>query len=147
MSLSPISGDTTIVSYGEASVLIKTPLTDMLLAYFQGTNMISMPGTHVVIAFINRYLNIEDGCCVSKEWAESGALTWSLYINYPLPQDDSYVKIGLSTRDRYWWKPSIDDAVVEVKTSKVGAQHAVTNVGSKKLEFGYQSGSRTASSS
>ncbi|KJX95015.1 hypothetical protein TI39_contig4142g00006 [Zymoseptoria brevis] len=119
MSLSPINSDATIVSHGEAPVLIKTPFTDMMLQHSKNTKMISMPVTHVVTAFVNRYLNMEDGCCVSKEWAESGALTWSGYINYPLPQSEGRVKIGMSTKDRYWWKPAIDGIAVDVKTSKV----------------------------
>jgi hypothetical protein len=133
ISPSPISGDATIVSHGETPVLVKTPFMDMVAKQSRGTNSIPMRGTHVVTAFVNRYLNMEDGCVVSKEWAESGIVTWSGYISYPLPQDEGYVKIGMSTKDKYWWKPAIDGTVVHIRTSKMGHPHVVVHVGSKKL--------------
>ena len=58
---------------------------------------VSVPGRHVVVTFINRYLNAEHAVSVSKEWAESGSCSWTGYIMYPLPND---VCTGWSSRGR-----------------------------------------------
>ncbi len=136
MSLSRINGDATIVCHGEIEPLIKTPLTSLIIGRSKGTKLASIPGTQVVTAFVNRSMNMEDACSVSKELAESGIFAWSGYINYPLPQNPGPMKIGMKMIDKDWWKPGIDGTLVEVRMSKVGDSHAVVHVGSKKLEVG-----------
>ncbi|KAK5162657.1 uncharacterized protein LTR77_011263 [Saxophila tyrrhenica] len=136
MSLSRISGDATIVSHGEVEPLVKTPLTDLIMAKSKGAKLVSVPGVQLVTAFVNRSMNMEDACSVSKDLAESGIFAWSGYINYPLPSNPGPMKIGMKMIDKDWWKPGIDGTLAEVRMSKVGDSHAVVHVGSKKLEVG-----------
>ena len=136
MSLSPINGDATMVSHGEVEPLVKTPFLDMIMQQSKGMGLVSIPGTQVVVGFVNRYMNMEDACSVSQEWAESGTFAWSGYINYPLPVNPGPIKVGMMVGDKDWWKPAIDGTIVEVRMSKVGDSHVVVHVGSKRLEVG-----------
>lgn len=117
-------------------MLIKTSFMDMVLNHSVGTNLISLPGTHVVVGFINRYLNMEDGCCVSKERAESGILTWSRVHQLP-PAAGRGARQGRHVNQ--------GQVLVEARHRRHSARRkheqdrgraCCTHVGAKKLEIG-----------
>ncbi|KAL9122249.1 MAG: hypothetical protein Q9187_001201 [Circinaria calcarea] len=136
MSTTPIKGDATIVAMGENRPLAITPFMDAVTQHSTDECRITIPGKYVVAAFINRYLNTEDACTVSKEFAESGAFSWSGYINYPLPRDPGNIRIGMVLKDQWWWTPAIEGTIVNVNMSKVGDSIATVYVASTKLEIG-----------
>jgi len=49
------------------------PFIDAVMAHSTDSCKISYPSRYIVIAFVNRYINTENACRVSKEFAESGA--------------------------------------------------------------------------
>lgn len=136
LSVTPVKGDATMVAMGENKPLVTTPFAQMLTQMSTDETPIVIPGKNVVTAFINRTLNMEDACSVSKELAESGFFSWSGYIDYPLPKDVGYIKIGMTVKDQYWWAPAIEGTVVDIRMSKVGDSIAVVYVASKELRVG-----------
>ena len=66
MSTTPIKGDATIVSTGKCKQLVTTAVADAIVSYSSNTRPIVLPGKLVMTAFVNRYLNSEDACTVSK---------------------------------------------------------------------------------
>lgn len=66
MSMSPINSDATMVPHGNIEPLVTTTFGNTVLKGCKDRAIVSMPGTHVVTAFINRYLNSEDACTISK---------------------------------------------------------------------------------
>lgn len=136
LSMTPVKGDATMVAMGENKPLVMTPLTKMLTNVSTDEIPIVVPGKNIVTAFINRTLNTEDACTVSKELAESGMFAWSGYIDYPLPKDVGYVKVGMIVKDQYWWAPAIEGVIMDIRMSKVGDSIAVVYVGSKELRVG-----------
>jgi hypothetical protein len=136
MSTTPIKGDATITAMGGNKALVITPFMDATMQHSTNECEISTPGKYVVTAFINRYLNTEDACTVSKEFAESGAFSWSGYINYPLPRDPGNIRVGTVLKDQWWWAPAIEGTVVNLNMSKAGNSIAVVYVASTRLEVG-----------
>ncbi len=83
MNRFPIKGDATIVSLGESEPIVKTEFLDAIMNAQTPECKIVVPGKNVVTAFINRSLNTEDACSISKEFAESGNFAWMGYILGP----------------------------------------------------------------
>lgn len=100
------------------------------------------PGEVRVTAFINRYLNTEDACVVSKEWAESGAMSWAGYINYILPEKVCHIRIDMVFKDEWWWKPAMEGTVVDLRMSRTGESYAVIHRASKSITVGDKIGGR-----
>ncbi len=136
LSTTPVKGDATMVAMGENKPLVTTPFAQMLTQRSTTEIPIVIPGKNVVTAFINRTLNTEDACTVSKELAESGFFSWSGYIDYPLPRSDEHFRVGMVVKDQYWWAPGIEGTVVDIRMSKVGDPIAVVYVASKELRVG-----------
>lgn len=101
MSTTPIKGDAIITAMGENKPLAITPFMDAVAQQSTDKCRIVVPGKYVVTAFINRYLNTEDACTVSREFANSGAFSWSGYINFPLSRDLGSVRIGIALKDQW----------------------------------------------
>ena len=99
LSTSPVKGDATIAVAGNNIPLLMTPMSQMITAESPDECTLAIPGRNVVTAFINRTLNTEDACTVSKEFSESGEFAWRGYINYPLPKDAGYVRVGMRVKD------------------------------------------------
>ena len=135
MTTTPIKGDATMISLGPSEGIIRTPYADAILTASTPECKIVFPGRPVVVGFINRYLNTEDACTVSKEWAESGAMGWRGVINYPLP-NGVMVKKGMMLKDQAWWKPAIEGTVVDITPTKLGDMNIIVLVGSIKLKVG-----------
>jgi hypothetical protein len=133
MSTTPIKGDATIVSLGPSEPLVMTSFAKALACAATDECPVVFPGKPVVMAFINRSLNTEDACSVSKEWADSGAMGWRGVIDYPLPRNVGYVRVGMVLKDQPWWKPALEGEVVEVRMTKNGNMSLVVIVGSIKL--------------
>lgn len=136
MSLDPIKGDATITALGSTEPLLTTSVLDAITSQFPDGQRYSTPGRNVVVAFINRYLNSEEACSVSRGWATSGATAWSGYINYPLPNNVGFVKKGMRLMDQDWWKPGIEGTIIDVRMSQTANPYVVVQVGSKTLEIG-----------
>ncbi|KAK7937811.1 uncharacterized protein PG986_014679 [Apiospora aurea] len=136
LSLTPVKGDATMVSMGNNAPLVVTPIVSIITSRSTDTNPMVMPGRNMVTAFVNRTLNMKDACTVSKEFAESGCFSWRGYIDYPLPRNAGYVRIGMTVKDQYWWAPSVEGVIVDIRMSKVGDSIAVIYVASKELMVG-----------
>ena len=141
MSLALIKGDATIKSMGEVQKLVMTPLAAMLSQYTLNVCSLTMPGKNVVTVFINKTLNTEDASSVSEYLAKSGALSSLGYINYPLPKDVGYIKIGIPVKDQYWWAHAIEGMVINIKMSKVGDSIATVYIALKEPRVGGKLGS------
>jgi len=132
----PVQGDATLVSMGEREPLVVTDFMNAVMATQTNENRISMPCKYMVTAFINRSLNMEDACSISKTYADSGAFAWMGEINYPIPPDCGHVRPGTVLKDQPWWKPNLEGIVTRVGMSRVGDPYAVALVGSKTIEVG-----------
>ena len=74
----------------EVQVLINTDWTDMITnGLVKETVLVS--GNPAIMTFINKYLNTEDVCNVSREWTGSGLMVWKEVINYHLPPEAGYI--------------------------------------------------------
>jgi hypothetical protein len=49
---------------------------------------------------------------------ENGAMDWRGIIDYPLPEDSRYVRVGYVLKDQAWMKPALKEIVIEVNMSK-----------------------------
>ncbi|KAF4460198.1 hypothetical protein FALBO_13039 [Fusarium albosuccineum] len=136
LSVNAVKGDATMTSVGINNPMVVTPLTKVLMDSTTEKIKMVLPGKNLVMAFINRTLNSEDALSVSKELAESGMFAWSGYIDYPLPKNAAYVRVGMTVKDQYWWAPSIEGVIMDIRMSKMGDQIAVVYVASKKLMVG-----------
>lgn len=89
--LTPVKGDTTIVSVGDNKLLVVTPVTSIIVS--RSTQMPLMaPRRNMVMAFINRTLDTEDAYTISTEFAESGSFSGNGCIEYPPCRDVRYVR-------------------------------------------------------
>ncbi len=136
MSRFPIKGDATIISLGESRPVVKTEVLDAIMNMQTDKCRIVVPGKNVVAAFVNRSLNTEDACSVSKEFAESGAFAWSGYIDYPLPGACGEIGPGTILESQTWWKPAMRGLVVRVFMNRNGGLNAVVQIYSKELKVG-----------
>ena len=133
----PIRGDATIVSLGKSEPVIKTAVLDAIMSESTTGCEIVVPGKNVVMAFVNRKLNTEDACTISKEFAESGAFAWSGYIDYPLPSvNPGKIEPGMIIENEPWWKPAMKGQVVKVFMNKNGGFNATIAIFSKELSIG-----------
>jgi len=64
--------------------LVMTDWADAISTRPDGSH-IPLPGRPVTVAFVNRHLNTEDACSISKELTESGMMAWSGIINHHPP--------------------------------------------------------------
>lgn len=136
MNRFPIKGDATMVSLGESEPIVKTEVLDAIMKAQTDECKIVVPGKNVVTAFINKTLNSEDACSVSKEFAESGQFAWMGYIDYPLPMGCGDIRRGTVLEGQSWWKPAMKGLVVRVFMNRSGGLNAVVQIYSKKLEIG-----------
>jgi len=137
MNTFPIKGDATIVSLGRSDPIIKTAVMDAITNKSSAECEITIPGKNIVTAFINRKLNTEDACTISKELAESGAFAWSGYIDYPLPLVTSgKIEPGMIIENEPWWKPAMKGQVVKVFMNKNGGLNATIAIFSKEISIG-----------
>ena len=130
MCTKPIMGDATITSMTDSRPLVATDWMDALTDGLKDP-LIPVPGRSVTIAFVNMYMNTEDGCIVSREWAMSGLMAWSGVINYHLPTDAGYVRPGTVLKDQKWWRPAIEGVVLSTETTKTGDPYAIIYVTAK----------------
>ncbi|KAI4179327.1 MAG: hypothetical protein LQ346_007224 [Caloplaca aetnensis] len=105
---------------------------------------IVVPGKNMVTAFINRSLNSEDACSVSKEFADSDAFAWSGYIDYPLPSGCGAVGCGTVLESETWWKPAMKGLVTRVFMNKNGGLNATVQIYCKELKIGDKIGDKLA---
>jgi len=137
MNRYPIKGDATIVSLGESEPVIMTDVMDAIMAKSTKENPIIIPGRNVITAFVNRSLNTEDACSVTKEFAEWGAFAWMGYIDYPLPNDrEGTITPGMVLEDQHWWKPAMKGLVTRIFTNKSGGTNATVAIYQKALKVG-----------
>lgn len=136
LSITPVKGDAMMVAIGETKTLVTTPFAEMLAQQSTSETPIVIPSKSGMTAFINRTLNMEGACTVSKELAKSGFFSWSGYIDYPLPKDVGYLRAGMMVRDQYWWAPAIEETIIDIRKSRVGDSLAVVYVTSKELRVG-----------
>ena len=101
LSTSPVEGNPTVVAAGNNMPLVMTAMSRIMTAESTDQCTLTIPNKIMTKAFINRTLNTEDACTVSKEFAESGAFAWRGYINYPLPKDAGHVRVGMQIKDQY----------------------------------------------
>ena len=87
-------------------------------------------------AFVNRSLNTEDACSVSREFAQSDTFTWSGYIDYPLPSGCGSIGVGTVLENQSWWKSAMKGLIVRIFTNKSGGTSAGVNVYRKELKVG-----------
>ncbi|CVL09220.1 uncharacterized protein FMAN_15459 [Fusarium mangiferae] len=80
--------------------------------------------------------NTENACIVSKEFAESGWLSWSGFIDYPLPRSCGKIEPWDVMYRQEWWKYSIQGLVIKTYVNKMGGVNAYVYVFNKKLEVG-----------
>ena len=99
LSLTPVKGDATIVATGRNKPLVITPFAKIMTDRSTEEIPLIIPGKNVVTALINHTMNTGDAYTVSKELAESGFFSWSGYIDYPLPRDMGFIKVGMVVRD------------------------------------------------
>ena len=125
-----IMGDAMITSMTDSKPLIMTDWTDALTDRLKDS-LIPVPGRPVTIAFINMYMNTEDGCIMSREWTMSGLMAWNRVINYHLPTNAGYVRPGTVLRDQNWWRPVIEGVVLSTETTKTGDPYAIVYVTAK----------------
>lgn len=137
MNLFPIKGDATMVSLGQNEPLIATDVMDAILSKNSDENEIVVPGKNTVVAFINRTLNTEDACTVSKEFAEWGGFAWMGYIDYPLPEKTGGLyQPGMVLENENWWKPAMKGLIVKVFVNKSGGRNATVAIYQKELKIG-----------
>ncbi|TKX26060.1 hypothetical protein C1H76_1676 [Elsinoe australis] len=86
---------------------------------------IVIPGKDVTVAFINRTLNTEDACLITKVFAESGTFAWMGYIDYRLLNS---VEPGVILEKEYWWKPATKGVVTRVFMNKNGGLNVTVDI-------------------
>lgn len=136
LSVTPVKGDATMVATGINDPIVVTPLGKLLMENSTDEIPLAIPGKNMVAAFINRTLNTEDACSISKELAESGMFAWSGFIDYPLPRNAGHIRVGMTVKDQYWWAPAIEGVIMDIRMSKVGDPIAVVYVASKSIMLG-----------
>lgn len=135
LNTSPIKGDATMVSMGERKPIIETDILNAITSAETKDCKITVPGTNIVTAFINRSLNTEDACSISQELAESGTFAWMGYIDYPLPKNVT-VEVGMVLENESWWKPAMRGVIVNVFSNRNGSWNATVYIYSKNLMIG-----------
>lgn len=133
---SVVKGDATMVSIGTKEPLIKTELLDMITSRNTSDHRIELAARPVVMAFINHTMNTEDAFCVTKEFAESGAFSWSALIDYPLPNNCGWIEPGMVLDKEEWWRPATKGLVMKIYMNKSGGTTATVQIYRETLDIG-----------
>ncbi|KAM0433235.1 hypothetical protein ACHAQK_009284, partial [Fusarium lateritium] len=69
---------------------------------------------------------------------DSGVRDVSLvgHIDYLVPRNAAYIRVGTTVKDQYWWAPGIKEVNINMKISKLGDLIVVIYMASKKLIVG-----------
>jgi len=124
-----------MVSIGNNPPIVTTPIAAMLMDSSTTKIPMVMPSKNIVVAFINRTLNTEDACTVSRELR-----VWVLRLGGTLtilcPGARSLSGWEWPSKDQKWWAPALEGAIVDIRVSKVGDPIAAVYVASKELRIG-----------